>query len=77
MVTVAELKPYEDKTVLLHFRDGEVATVKVVFVDAEYEDIIVDIVTTNRPHIYKNLSSAAYTISAVEIERAEICPELR
>jgi len=46
---VAELKPYEDKTVVLHLSDGEIATAKIVYVDAEYEDIIVDMVRTNRP----------------------------
>ena len=45
---ITEVKPYEDRTVILHLRDGEIATAKIAFVDAEYEDIIVDIVRTNR-----------------------------
>ena len=71
-MTVAELKPLEDKTVALRLRDGEVATANVIFVDAEYEDIIVDIVTTNHPLTYRGPSNAAYTIPAAEVESAVI-----
>ena len=60
----------------LQLTDGEVATAKVVFVDAEYEDIIVDIITTSHPLMYKGPSNAAYTIPMVDVESATICPEL-
>ena len=53
VINVSELKPFENRTVVAHLNDGEIATVKIAFVDAEYEDIIVDIVTTNRPEAYK------------------------
>lgn len=50
----AKLKPYEDKTITLHLLDGEIATAKIVFVDSEYEDVIVNIVQTNRPDAYQS-----------------------
>jgi len=61
-MTVSELKQYQDKTVIVHLKDGEVATVKISFVDAEYEDIIVDIIATNSPDEYKGPANSAYTI---------------
>ena len=75
-MTVAELKQFEDQTVVLHLTDGEIATAEVVFVDTEYEDIIVHIVTTNRPLTYKDPSNAAYAIPVADIQRAVISSEL-
>lgn len=66
-MTIAELKPYQDKTVVLRFCDGEIATVKVDFVDAEYEDIIVDIITTNRRDKYNGPSNAVYAIPVTDL----------
>jgi hypothetical protein len=67
-MTISDLKPYQDKTVVLRFRDGEVAKVKVAFVDVEHEDIIADIVETNRPEKYKApLSSCAFAILAADL----------
>lgn len=51
-MTIAELRPYQDKTVILNLHDGEIATVKIALVDADHEDIIVDIVHTSRPEQY-------------------------
>jgi hypothetical protein len=47
-MTIDELKPWQEKTVVLHLYDGEITTAKVDFVDAEYEDIIVSVLTSNR-----------------------------
>jgi hypothetical protein len=66
-MTVAELLPYQDKTVILNLHDGEVATVKIAFVDAEYGDIMVDIIHTDSPEQYKGQADSAYTIRASEI----------
>ena len=66
-MTVAEPLPYLDKTVTLNFHDGEVATVKIQFVAAEYGDIIVDIIHTNNAVQYKGQSDSAYTIRASDI----------
>jgi hypothetical protein len=71
-MTIAELKPFEDKTMILHLRDGERATAKIAFVDAEYEDIVVDILDTNRPEAYKvPIASCAFTIPAIEVDFLE------
>ena len=70
MITISELRPYEDKTVRLRLLDGEVSTVKVNFIDPEYEDLIVDVIDTNRPNTYKDLNSA-YTIAISEIAAVE------
>jgi hypothetical protein len=70
-MTIAELTRYQDKTVILRLHDGEIATVKVTFVDAEYEDIIVDIISTNRPENYKGPSNAAYVIGAAALASVE------
>jgi len=72
---VAELKPYEDKTVVLHLSDGEIATAKIVYVDAEYEDIIVDMVRTNRPDGYqKPIGTSAFAVRISDIEFIEVTP---
>lgn len=70
-MTIAELKPYQDKRVILHLHDGETATVTVTFVDAEYEDIIAEIIETNRPEKYKGPSNAVYTIPAADLASVE------
>lgn len=51
----------------LRFHDGEIATVRVEFVDAEYEDIIVDIINTNRRDKYKGPSMSVYAIPAADL----------
>jgi hypothetical protein len=64
-MTVAELTPYQNKSVILRLNDGEIAKAKVVFVFTEYEDMVVDIITTNRPDKYtRGISNAAYVIQA-------------
>ena len=74
-MTITELKPYEDKTVILHLHDGEIATAKIAFVDAEYEDIIVDILQTNRPESYqKPISSSSFTVRLSDLDLIEEIP---
>jgi hypothetical protein len=71
-MTVEELTPYQNKSVILHLNDGEIAQAKVVFVFTEYEDMVVDIITTNRPDKYTaGLSSAAYVIQASDLATVE------
>jgi hypothetical protein len=70
-MTVSELRPFQDKIVVLHLKDGEIATVKVWFVDAEYEDIIVDIIATNRPDEYKGPANSSYTIPIGSLASAQ------
>jgi hypothetical protein len=66
-MTIDELRPYQDKTVVLHLDDGEIASVKIIFVHTEYGDITVDIVHTNRLEKYKGLADSAYAILAADI----------
>jgi hypothetical protein len=71
-MTISELKPYQDKTVVLRFHNGEVAKVKVAFVDVEHEDIIADSVETSDPEKYKvPISSCAFTILAADLLSVE------
>jgi hypothetical protein len=65
-VTIDELKPFQDCEVTLDLNDGEVLRAKVLFVDFEYEDIIVDVLDTNQPEHYKD-PSACYTVDASSI----------
>ena len=73
-MTVDELRPYQDKTVVLHLHDGEIATVRIAFVDTEYGDITVDIIHTNRPEQYKGSPDSAYAIRAVDIASVDEIP---
>jgi len=49
-----DLKQFLDKIVILRMTDGEVAKVKVDFIDEEYQDIIVDVLWTSRPDRYRD-----------------------
>jgi hypothetical protein len=54
----------------LTFSDGEVAKVKVLLVDNECSDVVVDLMTTNRPDKWAASavdSDCAYTIALLEI----------
>lgn len=68
---IDDLASFVDKEANLRMSDGEVATVRVNFVDHEYDDIIVDVIQTSRPERYQN-RTAAYTIAARDIVSAEI-----
>jgi hypothetical protein len=45
-MTIGELSPYQDNTVVLQLSDGEISTAKIAFGEAEYEDIVVDIISS-------------------------------
>jgi len=69
-MTFAEMKPWEDQTVVLTFADGEVAKVKVLLANDEYADTIVDLISTNRPDKWGATaidSDCAYTIALLDI----------
>jgi hypothetical protein len=71
-MTITELTPYQNKSVILRLNDGEIAKAKVVFVFAEYEDMVVDIITTDRPDKYaRGISSCAYVIHASDLASVE------
>lgn len=68
-MTISELKIWQDRTVVLHLHDGEITTAKIDFVDEEYEDIIVTVLTSNRH--YEQPSDRAFSIRASDIERID------
>jgi hypothetical protein len=70
-MTLDDLKQFLDKTVTLHMTDGEVAKVKVGFVDEEHEDVVADVLETSRPEHYRD-HSAVYTFAAADIVSAEL-----
>jgi len=74
LMTIAEIRPYQDKMVILTLLDGEITTAKIAFVDAEYEDIVVDVIRTNRPDSYRD-SNSAYAIAAADLVSIEEVPE--
>lgn len=51
--------------------NGETAKVRVRVVDAEYDDLIVDVLETSTPERYRD-RLAAYTFAASDIESAEL-----
>lgn len=68
-MTISELKPWQDKTVVLHLFDGEITTAKVDFVDAEYGDIIVTVLASSRH--YENADKSAFAIPAAHIQQVD------
>ena len=67
---LADLKPYEDRELTLHMTDGETLRAKILFVDPEYDDVIVDLIGTNKPDTDRNLGEkCAYVFSLAEIAR--------
>ena len=55
----------------LHLTDGEVLRAKVLFVDLEDQDIIVNVLETNQPEHYKD-PNASYIVAASQIISARI-----
>lgn len=65
-MNIEELKWLKDKVVTLQMNNGEIARVRVHWVDDEYDDLIVDILETNKPELYGDLSNT-FTFSAADI----------
>jgi hypothetical protein len=72
-VTITELREFQDATVVLQLNDGEVLRAKIAFADIEYEDIILDILETNKPEHYKDPNSA-YTVKASDVASVQRIP---
>jgi len=70
-MTLSDLKQFLDKTVRLRMANGETAKVRVLVIDEEYDDLIVDVLETSTPERYRD-RSAAYTFAASDIESAEL-----
>lgn len=71
-MTRDELKKFEDQVVVLHLSDGELLKARLIFVDLEYEDVIVDPIETNQPQHYK-YPKAVYTVPNAMIQRVDVC----
>ena len=68
---IDELKQFVDTTVTLRMRDGEIAKVKVNFVDEEYENIVALVVETSYPEHHR-APCAVHTFAAEDIVSAEL-----
>jgi len=69
-MTINELRQFVDKTITLHLTNGEIAKVKVLLIDEEYKDLIVDVLETSSLERYRD-PSAAYTFAASDIASAD------
>ena len=70
---INELKQFVDTTVTLHMRDGEIAKVKVNFVDEECENIVALVVETSCPEHHR-APCALYTFAAEDIASVVLSP---
>lgn len=71
---VDTLKANVNKLVKITATDGQVLVVKLIAVGEEEEDIIYDLVRTNRPDKYERLDvQPAYSLPFRAIERVEPC----
>jgi hypothetical protein len=71
-MTRDELKQFEDQIVVLHLSDGERLKAKLMFVDLEYEDVIVAVLETNQPQHYK-YPKTVYTVQNATIQSVDVC----
>jgi len=67
---IGELARFVDRTVTIRMNDGEVARVKVTFVDEEHGDIIGAVEETSCPDHYR-AACAVHTFAAADIASAE------
>ena len=68
---ISELNHFVDTTVTLRMKDGEIAKVKVSFVDEEFENIIAVVVESSRPE-HQRAPCAVHTFAAEDIVSAEL-----
>jgi len=69
-VTIDQLREFQDCTTVLRLGDGEALKARILFVDLEYEDIIVDVLETTKPKHYKD-PNARYAVRASDVTSAE------
>ena len=68
---VDDLKQFVDKTVLIRMNDGEIAKVKVNFVDEEDEEVIAAVMESSCADHYRG-ACAIYTFAAADIACVEL-----
>ena len=66
-MTSCELKAFHNRTVSITFRDGEVATARLTCSSEDCEDVMVDILGTDRPERYAQLHTCSYIVPASEL----------
>ncbi len=65
-MTACELQAFDNKTVLITFLDGEIATARLTCSSEDCEEVMVDIVATNRPDRYAH-HNCSYIVPASEL----------
>lgn len=68
------MKSFQDRLVLLKCADGEAIKAKVLFVDEEYQDVILNVVSTDKPGKWPSgnpSSDSVYAIPLSEIVTVE------
>jgi len=69
---IATLKDHIDKPVRIFCVDGEILTARVILVSEEEEDVIFDLLTTNRQDKYEKLDrQPAYMLRFMHIAQVE------
>ena len=66
-MTTCELKAFHNRTVNITFHDGEVATARLTCPSEDCEEVMVDILGTNRPERYAQLHTCSYIVPASEL----------
>ena len=62
------LKTRIDRTALFHCKDGEVIVGTVHFVSDEEQDVIYDLISSNRMARYQSFGNSAYRLTFDEID---------
>ncbi len=65
-MTACELRAFDNKTVRITFLDGEIATARLTCSSEDCEDVMVDIVATDRPDRYAH-HNCSYVVPASEL----------
>jgi hypothetical protein len=73
-VTIDHLREFQDCIVILCLIDDEVLKAEIKFVDLENEDVVMEVLETNRPAQYKGPKNAVYAVKAADILSVERIP---
>lgn len=68
---IDDLKPFVDKTVIIRMNDGEIAKVKVSFINEEDEDLMAVVVESSCADRYRG-ACALHTFAASDIGSIEL-----
>lgn len=66
-MTTLDLQQFHNKTVVITFRDGEIASARLTCTSEHCDDVLVDILSTNCPDRYHEPNACSYTVPATEI----------